>query len=190
MKLNLNTNLIECITPDTYGSGFQYEIADDMWEDFKLLMVEKAEEYLTEALKDTDFSEASLSNFSFHSPSYYNFETDRIDFDIEFSDSLLDTIREKTDNVFFTWCNRYKSYDGFISTMPYEKHEYMEALDNPVDSFRYSLEKAVAMYISYQIYNNLGKDIDDYTREYLDDVYEYAAGNGYIDYEDYEEEVA
>lgn len=187
MRLNLNTNIVECIIPDTYGSDFQYVIADDMWNDFKNLMIEKAKEYLTEALYDTDFSEAVISNMTFNSPEYYNFETDRIDFDIEFSDGLIDTIKEKADDEFFTWIRRYGSYDGFISTMPTEKHEFMDALDYPADTFMYKLEKAVAMFISYQIHKTLGKDISDYEIEYLDDVMDYAFSNGYVDDDYYED---
>ena len=29
MKVELNTDLIECIVPDTYGTNFCYEIKDD-----------------------------------------------------------------------------------------------------------------------------------------------------------------
>jgi len=182
MKINLNTSLVRCITPDTYGTGFCHEIADGMWDNFKNLMIEKGKEYLTDALADTDFKDAKLTNFSFHSPKYYNYETDAIDFDIDFNDDIIQTIKEKADDRFFEYARReFGSYSGFISFAPVNPDEFMEAIENR----RNKLEYAVAMFISYQIQNAL--DVSEYDREYIDDVWDYANANGYIDYDEYDD---
>ena len=39
MKLELNTDLCPIVVPDTYGAEFHYMVKDNMWEDFKKLMV-------------------------------------------------------------------------------------------------------------------------------------------------------
>ena len=181
MKLTkLNTDLVECITPDTYGNGFQYRIADDMWDDFKQVMVDKAERYLNDALAETDFKDAELTIGEFISPTEYNFMTDCIQFDLEFDDSLINKIRQTVDDKFFEWAReKYKSRDGFISFMPYGKTDFMDALYLKEDSIE--LIRAVSMYLTYQM-----KDFaQDYQQDYINEVWDYATDNGYTEEEEY-----
>lgn len=179
MKLKFNTNIIEAIVPDTYGSDFQYEVSDEMWEDFKQLMIDKAEEVLKEILAETDFKDATLTMGEFKSPDYYNYRTDWIEFDLEFEDSLLERIKSDADNKFFEWAkDRYHSYDGFISFMPYEREEFFTAIDFPPESYLYKKELAIAMWINYQIWQNF--DTEELERDYLYHVWEYARDNGYM----------
>jgi len=174
MIVELDTDRCPLIIPDTYGSGFHHEISDDMWEDFKRLMVDKAKEAIEYALKFTeDFVDAKVTMGKFGSPRWYNFETDWIEFTLEFDDAVLDSIRVKADDDFFKYAKRnFSSHPGFASFYPIEKDEFTKALNgNGRDDL------AVAMIILYQFEkeNNLG----NYHQAYLDDVWEYASGNGY-----------
>ena len=195
MRVELNTNVVDSIVPDTYGSGFQYEIRSDCWEDFKQGMIDKAEEYLTKFLKKTDFKDVKLTMKNFYSPREYNFRTDDIGFELEFDDSLIDEMVEKAkaDDKFIAFITkRYKSYDGFISFMPSTIDEFLKCASdretNVIGHNKFASEiwKAIAAYLSYQISQNF--DLDNEQREYIDDCWEYASQNGMnIDEEDEEE---
>ena len=137
MKVELNTDLIECIVPDTYGTNFCYEIKDDEWEDFKQSMVDIGVYWIKEALNETEFAGTEITDVSeLKSPREYNFTTDWFNFSLELDDDIMEKIKAKVDkdDEFWKWTRkRYHSYDGFISFMPYEYGEYMKALDNPTD---------------------------------------------------------
>ena len=82
---------------------------------------------------------------SINSPSYYNYRTDWLFFDVEIDESEIQWIYDMVvdDADFFKWADRYKSYPGFISSMPHTKNEYLRAITGK------DLERAVAMYITY-----------------------------------------
>lgn len=193
MRVELNTNVVDSIVPDTYGTEFCYYIRSDCWEDFKQGMIYKAEEYLKDMLSETDFVDAKLEMLKFESPREYNFETDSISFALEFDDSIVDKIAKfATDDVkgehrFIAWLKqKYRSYDGFICTMPDSYREFMNCL-NGNKSGRYQW-RAFAAYLSYQISMNF--DLDKEQRGYIDDCWEYASQNGMdIDEEDEEESI-
>lgn len=183
MTIELNTSMCPIVVPDTYGSGFQYKVDDDRWEDFKDLMVDVAKDYISEALTETDFAGAKLTMGKFGSPQYYNYETDWIDFNLEFDERMLKRIKNKacTDTEFFEYTAKYDSHDGFMSFYPVKWTEFLEAIDG---NGRQDL--AIAMYIMWQFEKEF--NADEYQRDYLEDVDEYAEGNGYM--LDYLEEVS
>lgn len=195
MRIELNTNVVDSIVPDTYGTEFCYYIRSDCWEDFKQGMIYKAEEYLKDMLSETDFADAKLEILKFESPREYNFETDSISFTLEFDDSIVDKIAKfATDDVngeyrFAAWLKqKYHSYDGFICTMPDNYEEFMDCLNgNRSDVSQW---RAFAAYISYQIEMTVGRDLQDVQYDYIQDCWEYASQNGYdTDEEDEEDEV-
>lgn len=178
MRVDLGTALLPIIIPDTYGSGFQYNVRDDMWEDFKELMIKYAKDYLNDALKETLFKGAKLSNFSFHSPREYNFMTDWINFTMEFDNKVVDEIQRNANDEFFEFIkNKYKSYDGYICFMPNTKEKFFEELGKKVDAPGYPFEKAISAWIMYEFEKEF--DPQKYQQEYLADVWEYASSNGY-----------
>ena len=181
MKVELNTNVVDSITPDTYGTGFQYEIKEDCVEDLKQGMIDIAERYLTDLLNETDFVDAKLIMKDSHSPREYNFTTDDIGFELEFNDSKIDDIAKfveadiEGDREFVNWLKeRYKSYDGFICTMPNSYGQFMDCL-NGKDSEYYQW-RAIAAFISYQIQDVM--DLEKIQRDYIEDVWEYGNQNG------------
>ena len=187
MKIELNTSVLPIVVPDTYGTEFCYEIQEAYWCEFKQKMVELAVEYIKTALKETIFKDAVLTPQGMTSPKWYNFTTDRADFFIEFNDSLIDRIKDeiKADEVeFFKWTKeKYHSYDGFISFMPYEFTKWWKAIDEPANAkYSYDKERAISMYIMYKLRN---QDFDKMQDDYLDDLWDYASQNGMeVDYEE------
>ena len=182
MRVELNTNVVDSIVPDTYGTEFCYEIREDCWEDFKKAMIQIAEDYLKELLSETDFKDAKLEMLKFESPQYYNFETDSISFALEFDDSMIEKIARfankdvNGDRKFVDWlAKKYRSYDGFICTMPDNYEEFMDCLNG--NRSNVSQWRAFAAYISYQIDTNIG-DLKDFQDDYLWECREYAWQNG------------
>lgn len=182
MKVELNTNVVDSIITDTYGSGFQYEIRDDCWDDFKKGMVDIAEDYLKTFLAETDFKDAKLTMKDMYSPREYNFRTDDVGFELEFDDSMIDHIAEFAkldvggDRKFIDWLEkRYRSYDGFICWMPDNYPAFMRYL-NGKDSDAYQW-RAIAAFLSYQI--SQAFDLKKEQNAYIMDCWEMAAINGY-----------
>ena len=178
MIVSLTTEICPIVVPDTYGTGFSYYAMEGMWEDFKQLMVDKAKDAIVYALDDLGIPYTKIIMGGFHSPREYNFTTDWIEFELEMPDDYVETIKANVRNdeeSFFRFAKeRFGSYDGFISFYPYKKEDFYESEDT---------DYIVSMWIMYRM--NEENDIEAYQREYLDDVEEYANGNGYMrDYED------
>ena len=178
MKLELNTDLCPIVVPDTYGTEFCNMVEDNMWEDFKKLMVDKAEEAITYALDDLGIPYRELKMGKFGSPRFYNYGTDWIDFELEIDDAYIDTIKgnvRRDEYGFFRFARSFfGSYDGFISFYPYEKDDFYDS-----DKAEYIF----SMWVMYRQYRE--NDIKAFQNEYLNDVEEYAGENGYfIDEED------
>lgn len=190
MKVQLNTNVVDSIVPDTYGSEFCYDIMDDCWEDFKEEMVNIGVQYIKDLLSETDFADATITNTYMSSPREYNFETDAIEFTLEFDDSKIDEIAKFIDDdvqderKFVDWlAEHYKSYSGFTCTMPDSYEKFMSCLNGRHSE--YYQWRAIAAYISYQIQDVM--DLDKVQEDYMNDVREYASQNG-MWVSDYEEE--
>ena len=178
MKVELNTSMCPIVIPDTYGTEFCYEVADDMVDDFKKLMIDTAEEYIKEALYDTVFEDSPIEMGAFNSPREYNFTTDWIDFTIDLSDDVVNEMKF-VDNEFFEYAKKYGSRDGFISFYPIEPISYIHAMNG-----KGRTDLAVSMYIMWKVEQNM--NIEDYQYQYIEDVREYAWSNGYMEdeYED------
>ena len=97
-------------------------------------------------------SVAVSDEFGVDSPREYNFRTDELDFSIEMEESEIEKIKSavKGNEKFFAWAERYKSRDGFISFMPYEREEYITALEGR------DRERAVSMYFTYLLEREYG----------------------------------
>ena len=173
MRVKLNTEICPIVIPDTYGSGFCYEVDDEMWDDFKEMMVDKAENAIRYALDDLGIGYTSLEMGKLKHPRQYNFYTDWIDFDLEICDDYIrnikSAVRDNEDDFFRFAKKNFGSYDGFISFYPYAKEDFYESEKT---------EYILSMWIMYRMSQE--NDIENYRREYLDDVMEYAYSNGYM----------
>lgn len=184
MTIELGTNLLPIVKPDTYWNGLWAEVDDDCWDDIKKTMMDKVHEYLDEALQQTDFSGAKIHMTKFGSPREYNFGTDWCDFELEVADEVVEKIKDKVDDDFFKWAyDNYHSYDGFISFAPLGKENYLEALDMPLGTFHYQKEYAISMWIMYQL-----KDYPDQQHDYEMDIWEQCSMNGWLIDEEEEEQ--
>ncbi len=183
MRLEMSTEMLPIVIPDTYGNDFQYEVDDNMWSEFKELMKNKAWAYIMGALNETDFKDSYIDMGEFVSPREYNFRTDRIDFELDFDDRLIDVVQSKVNDDFFKYIKKFDSYDGFISFYPVEKSKFYEALRGERED---KLALAISMYILWQFEKE--NDLDKYQRDYIEDVWDYANANGYVLYDVEEDE--
>lgn len=171
MIYRLSTDICPLVIPDTYGTNFCYYVADDMWNSFKQLLIDKAEDYIKAALKEINF-EAKVTMGEFGSPREYNFSTDWIDFDIEVPDGFKMDVNDD----FFEYTKKFGSHPGFVSFYPTTPKEWET-------SKREDLK--LSMYILWQFEKE--NDLGQYQKDYLDEIEDYAQGNGY--FEDEEEGV-
>lgn len=123
------------------------------------------------------------------SPRWYNYRTDELDFEIEIEDSEINKIIEAVQDVeagtgFFEWAyDTYKSYDGFISFMPYRKDEFMEGIQDPNSS---DFDRALAMYFIWLLKEtNAEMEMYDerftvYQMLFQEDVFEETFAEGYL----------
>lgn len=180
MLVSLNTDICPIVIPDTYGAtDWCWEVSEEMWEDFKKLLVDKAKDAIVYVLDDLGIPYTAINMGGFHSPKEYNHTTDWIEFELEMPDDYVETIKANVRNdeeSFFRFAKNYfGSYDGFISFYPYKKEKFYKSED---------VSYIVSMWIMYRMDNE--NNILGYQREFIDDVDEYARSNGYMeDDEDY-----
>ena len=170
MRVNLNTDICPIISPDTYGYEFQYTIDDYYWEDFKRDLVRVAEEYIKDALDELDIPYSNLKVSELQSPKYYNYSSDWVDFSFDVPDDYVDEIKDDyVDSDFFSFIEKqFGSHSGFISAMPYTEDRFMESDD---------ADQIVTMWIYYLASRHM--DLDKYQEDFIDDVFEIVAQNGY-----------
>ena len=176
MKLELNTEICPIIIPDTYGYGWQYENIPD-WDFFTGMMVWKAKEFIEYILNDLGIPYRNLEMGNFRSPREYNFYTDWIDFSLETEDDYIETIKRNVqndeENFFRFVTENFGTHEGFISFYPYEKEKFYESEKN---------DYIFSMWVMYRM--NEENNIDEYRRDYMMEVWEYATGNGYVEFEE------
>ena len=178
MKIELNTEICPIIIPDTYGTDFQNEIDESMWDDFTKLMIDKAYDAIKDVFDyDIGLQYKSLTMGEFHSPREYNFITDWIDFYIEVPDDYVDFIKTNVNDDFFEYAEKnFGTHDGFISFYPYDKLKFFNS-----EKYDY----IISMWIMWKMSKE--RDIQEYQLEYLNTVWDYATENGYVSYEEEDE---
>ena len=191
MKVELNTKVCPIITPDTYSTDFQYAIDEECWDDFTKLFCDIGADYIKDAIKETkDFAGCNVVvDRELHSPKFYNYETDWIDFYIYISDDLINTLKtERISEQFLRYILNYGSHSGFVSSYPTAEKDVIAALEDP-KKFKFNL--AIALFIMYEVEYKI--DLESYQYDFLEEVADKASQNGYDYVEDddtYEESAA
>lgn len=176
MKLKMNTNILPLIDPGLYGTilGSHFEnVPECDLKDFEELLCEKGKEIMNEILQDEllDFGEMKIDNVTFHHPRFYNYENDWFEFEIEFSNDIIQKIINELDDDFYRYIRkRFGTRDGFISFMPYTKEKYLEAIHGK------DLTRSIAMYMTYIIECKC-YDMEIYQRDFEDEMFEVSAIN-------------
>lgn len=174
MKLELNTEICPIIIPDTYNYGWQHEEIVD-WDWFKELMIDKAKNSIEEVFNDLGIPYKDLEMGKFGSPREYNFYTDWIEFSLEVEDNYIETIKRNVQNDeenFFRYVTeKFGSHDGFISFYPYTKEKFYTGEKN---------DYIFSMWVMYRM--NEEYDVNKYHKDYMEEVWEYATGNGYVNF--------
>ena len=196
MKLEMTTNWLKLIQPGLYGTylGDTFNSCEDEYlDDFKNQLCLETESIMNEIfLEDwfvNKFGACVVSNVTFHSPRYYNYENDRLDFDMEINEQKFfdywNTFEPHDKNEFFKWTKKhYGSRNGFHSFFPYEQDKFEYALCTIQGNYDY--EMAIAMLIMYAMENNQC-DLESYQRDLEENMDEYCSSNGLL-YEEYFED--
>ena len=183
ITVEMTTNVIDCIIPDTYASGLQSLISEEMWPEFiEDVLLKKGKEYLLKAFTGTYFKNIKMYDFSFKRPQYYNHSTDSIEFKVDLpKDFFKKYFAHLTDiNELFDWCrNRYRSTNGYISQMPTTKEQFEKYLSEGPNQYSYNFERALGAIMSFEICNEI--DVKLYQEQYMEEVSEYAYENGYVE---------
>ena len=190
MKLEMTTNWLELIQPGLYGTNLGYifdEIDEEYASDFKTQLCFEAESIMNEIFSEDwfvdRFGNVTVSNVTFHSPQYYNYVNDRLDFDMEIENpdriiiDYCDTFEVWNWNEFFKWAEKnYGSYDGFVSFFPYTREKFHKALHSRPNG-NYDFNRAIAMLLMYAIENS-NCALDSYQQDLENNMEEYCSNYG------------
>lgn len=193
MTLEMTTNWLPLVNPGLYGTtlGSYYEQCDDV-DLFREEVACQAKEIMNEifnmeSLKDF-FGGIVVTETTLHSPKYYNYENDSLDFDIEIMDEdkfnkNIDTfMKEKANEKFFNWARaNYGSHEGFISFFPYSKEKFERAIQSePNKEGKYDFNRALAMMIMYELEYYTTCPLDSFQYDFEDAIIEEGNANGWF----------
>ena len=194
-KIGMSTNWLPIIQPGTYETNLGYllnEVLEEYINDFETQLCLEAQSIMNEIFNEDwfvdEFGNVTVSNCELKSPQYYNYENDSIEFDLEFNEGKIfdywDTFDTQDRINFFEWTRKnYGSYDGFISSFPYTKKEFYNALATEQSNNKY--EMAIAMLLMFAIHKS-NCALDSYQHDFENNMEEYCAYNGLL-YEEDEE---
>lgn len=192
LTVELNTNLVKRIFNGTYENIWgEYEEEDDngknryMEYNFDSLMKSIQQAYVNNAktVKD-ELNVSFITDIRFGkgwwSPSYYNFSTDRLEFEADIDTEKLNKTLEDlaNDSSFEEWLHsHYSSRDGFWSFTPNNYKELRTEIEEQGEHFEQALG-ALITYLSRHLDNR------DFYNSIEGMVYEDWSGNGFygLDY--------
>lgn len=148
-----------------------YDFVDDGYEKFEKEVCDKAVDSLFYSLDDAP-EITGMKFIALHSPRYYNFETDKVEIEIDCDwQHILDEARIKYRNTFDEYLREnFTSYDGFWSFVPNNAGEFFVKLDE-------DFERLSQVVLEFYLLNHLDKE------RYRDELYEIATNTiwQYID---------
>lgn len=151
-------------------SGMEYEIAD--WSGYQNSIAENCTEWLFNHLPNHDIIKA-MKYKELWSPSYYNFETDKITSDVDFDfDKLCDYCFKTHRDDFFKYLHEnWDSRDGFISFIDTVNFEYEATREANKDDIEIMIEFYLLNEIDLTEYEYFCYDLANNTIfEFLDPV--------------------
>ena len=157
MLYNFNEN------DDGLNDGEYYDFQEpDGYKNFEKSVCEQAVDALFYSLDDAP-EITGMRFIALHSPKFYNFETDKIEIEIDCDwQHILDEARIKYRDAFNDYLRQnFTSYDGFWSFVPNNVGEFFAKLD---DDF----EKLSQVVLEFYLLNHLDRD------RYRDELYEIA----------------
>lgn len=128
VSFELNTDLLPILNMS------QYNLADDIdisREELNDVMSDLGKPIIEKVIKEV-LPNATVTAGEFYNPKYYNYDVDQLDFTVSVPKSDYETLKNDTlsKEDFEQFLQKtYKSYDGYISTMPKNIAEFNKAKD-------------------------------------------------------------
>lgn len=128
VSFELNTDLLPILNMS------QYNLADDIdisREELNNVMSDLGKPIIEKVIKEV-LPNATVTAGEFYNPKYYNYDVDQLDFTVSVPKSDYETLKNDTlsKEDFEQFLQKtYKSYDGYISTMPKNIAEFNKAKD-------------------------------------------------------------
>lgn len=172
-KFEISSNLFPCVLVDTYESElsiynfevssssdpFAYACAD--YDEYLRCIENAANDWIQWTILPMmkKYGVEKIVTDGIHQPSYYNYETDRLDFTVKMSDGWretmhrwLDEFGKSGDDKYGKFINaHYRSRSGFISLMP-ESFEEIEKMEDE--------ERCVGAYLTMCLLNEFSDEQD------------------------------
>lgn len=128
ISFELNTDLLPILNMS------QYNLADDIdisREELNNVMSDLGKPIIEKVIKEV-LPNATVTAGEFYNPKSYNYEVDQLDFTVSVPKIDYETLKDNTlskDDFEQFLSKTYKSYDGYISTMPKNIAEFNKAKD-------------------------------------------------------------
>ena len=131
----INTNICPILnasqyyTPITLPDNAEY--SEENSKNWDAYLLECARPILERLVRMTDTS-IGVSDLAYYHPTYYNNQSDEIDFTIAVGDDLYNRLvaRVRDDREFIDYISRFKSRDGFISNLASNQDEFIKQAEN------------------------------------------------------------
>lgn len=193
MKLEMNTNWLSILQPGTYGTyigKLLNNVLDEDMDDFKKYICIEAGCVMNEIFSEDwiveMFGNITVSNVTLHSPEFYNYSNDWLEFDMEIEHpekfmELYERFEAWDREEFFAWCQKeYGSRSGFISFFPYEKDQFEKVIYKTKETRSYDYERSIAMLLMFEI-NKSNCALDSYQKDFEQNLEEFFYNHDCID---------
>lgn len=139
---------------DELDEGEYYDfIEPDGYKNFEKSVCEQAVDALFYSMDDAP-EITGMKFIALHSPKFYNFETDKVEIEIDCDwQHILDEARIKNRNAFNEYLREnFTSYDGFVSFVPNNAGEFFAKLDE-------DFEKLSQVVLEFYLLNHLDREL-------------------------------
>jgi len=141
----------EQATPEQYWENFSFD-------KYKAWVFKKASEYLIDTVlpeaKETPFGIISITSKSIWSPREYNFDTDRLMFDLEVEDDIVDRIEH-----YLKWsCTDLDLFKKYLKINFTSRSGFVSFISNNLETFLQDLhndDRCICVFLQWYLYSNL-----------------------------------
>lgn len=152
-----NSDMLYNISED---EGAEWDFVEGGFEEFQNAVGERCTRALWNYIKQDREIIKSMEFVKIHSPAYYNFETDKLEINVECDFMALESMARNNLDEFNTYlADNFTSYDGFTSFVPNNAREFFNELDS-------DFERLSNVLLEWYILRSLDADVyEEYCNE-------------------------